>query len=102
MKYQLVLQWPAASIENYDTVIAIEDGLIGRLSGESEVDGHDMGEDEVNIFIRTNDPVQAFHESEALLENRTLWLDMRAAYREVTGSKYKVLWPHQLTEFTVK
>jgi hypothetical protein len=30
MKYQLVLQWPASSIENYDTVIAIEDALIEK------------------------------------------------------------------------
>ena len=43
MKYQLVLQWPARSIKDYDVLVEIEDALIADLSAESEVDGHDAG-----------------------------------------------------------
>lgn len=43
MKYQLVLQLPAASIKDYDAMIELEDAIIESLGGVGEVDGHDAG-----------------------------------------------------------
>jgi hypothetical protein len=43
VKYQLVLQWPASSLDDYDALIAAENKLIESLSKTHEVDGHDMG-----------------------------------------------------------
>src|SRR5205814_6768761 len=43
MKYQLVLQWPASSIKDYDAMIEVEDALIEKLSKANDVDGHDAG-----------------------------------------------------------
>jgi hypothetical protein len=97
----LVLQWPATSIEDYDTMIEIEGILDNHLSGSSEVDGHDAGSGEVNIFVRTDDPVGAFAEIERSLQKHEVWSDARVAYRELKGDKYVILRPTNLTEFKV-
>ena len=55
MKYSLVLQWAPSSTLDYDRLIEIEDDLTERLP-ECMVDGHDLGSDEMNIFIFTDDP----------------------------------------------
>jgi len=101
MSYQLVLQWPAASIKDYDAMIEVEEVLIERLSNAHDVDGHDAGSGEVNIFIRTEDPNRAFNEVKAILGGRDTWSDARVAYREVGGSEYTILWPTSLKEFQV-
>ncbi|MEI7732921.1 MAG: ABC transporter [Verrucomicrobiota bacterium] len=101
MKYQLVLQWPASSIKDYDAMIEVENALVENLSTASDVDGHDAGSGEVNIFIRTDDPKRAFNEVKAILGTRDFWIDARVAYREVAGSEYTILWPKSLTEFKV-
>ena len=100
MDYILVLQWPASSIEDYDRMVAVEDLLMERLH-EGEVDGHDAGEGEVNIFIRTDDPRSTFAAVESVLAKRDSWADIRVAYREATGSAYTVLWPAGLSTFSV-
>lgn len=101
MKYQLVLQWPAASIKDYETMIEIEDVVTENLSEGSDVDGHDAGSGEMNIFIHTDDPVFAFNEVKATLGSRDFWVDARVAYREITKSEYTILWPKDLVEFKV-
>ena len=50
MDYQLVLKRPCSSLEDYDEMISIEDQLIGSLSSEHDVEGHDAGSGEMNIF----------------------------------------------------
>jgi hypothetical protein len=101
MKYQLVLQWPATCIKDYDALIEIEGVLSDNLSQNSEVDGHDAGSGEMNIFIHTDDPVATFNEIQAALGTRDFWLDARVAYRKIEGSKYTILWPKGLNEFKV-
>ena len=101
MKYQLVLQWPASSMNDYDAMIEVEDVLVEKLSEASEVDGHDAGVGEVNIFIHTDNPKSAFEEIKIILGSRAYWVDARVAYREVAKSEYIVLWPEGLTEFKV-
>ena len=101
MKYQLVLQWPATCIKDYDTMLGIEGVLSEKLSSDSEVDGHDAGSGEMNIFIHTNDPGTAFNEVKAALGSGDFWINARVAYREIDGSDYIVLWPKDLHEFKV-
>ena len=83
-------------------MIEAEEELVENLSEASDVDGHDAGSGEVNIFIRTNEPNDAFEEVKHLLEERTFWAGARVAYREVAGSEYTILWPKDLAEFRVK
>ena len=101
MKYQLVLQWPASSIQDFDAMIAIENKLIENLSEGSEVDGHDFGSGEGNIFILTDDPERAFSEIEASLNNDDSWLNARVAYREITKDHYTILYPEDLKVFRI-
>lgn len=101
MKYQLVVQWSAASIKDYGEMIEVEDALIEQLSESHEVDGHDAGASEVNIFILTNDFEKAFDEVKAVLQGKELWIDVRVAYREINKSEYTVLWPQGLNKFSV-
>lgn len=49
MKYQLVLQFAAASMEDFDRLVALEDRLTGELDNRATVDGHDFGLGEFNI-----------------------------------------------------
>ena len=101
MKYQLVLQWPAASLHDYDVLVEIEDTLIERLSAPNDVDGHDAGSGEMNIFIATDDPEGAFSEIVNILGSRDFWVDARVAYREFESDKYVVRWPPDLTHFSI-
>jgi hypothetical protein len=102
MKYQLVLQWPATSIADYDDMIDIEDTLVNRLSAPHDVDGHDAGPGEMNIFILTDNPAEAFAEVESILGSRDFWVDARVAYREVGANKYVVFWPRDADKFSVR
>jgi len=101
MKYQLVLQWPASSIKDYDAMIEIEDLLMKNLTEENEIDGHDAGSGEVNIFIHTDDPKRAFKKVKTILGNRECMIDVRVAYREFSKSEYTILWPRDLAKFKV-
>jgi hypothetical protein len=57
--HQLVLQFATNSVRDYDDLVALERQLVAEL-GESEVDGHDMGSGEANIFILTADAQTTF------------------------------------------
>jgi hypothetical protein len=102
MKYQLVLQWSASSIDDYDSVIELEEQLIHHLTGnDAEVDGHDAGSGQVNIFIQTDHPERAFTKVREVLADNVMLGDIRAAFREIGGSEYEILWPKSLKEFSV-
>ncbi|WP_124949905.1 ABC transporter [Sulfuriferula thiophila] len=80
----------------------IEDRLIEKLSEGNEVDGHDIGAEEINIFIRTDNTKKTFSEIKSILGDGVYWTDVRVAYREVAKSEYIILWPQSLTKFAVK
>ena len=101
MKYQLVLQWDVSSLFDYDKLIEVENALIQGLGGNHDVDGHDEGSGQMNIFIRTDDPKNAFGQSKAILSKDDAWTGIRVAYREVSKNAYKILWPEDLTKFKV-
>ncbi|HEV2669067.1 MAG TPA: ABC transporter, partial [Blastocatellia bacterium] len=79
----------------------IENKLIENMSECGEVDGHDAGSGEVNIFILTDDPELTFGEAKAILRNSGHWMSARVAYREIAKSHYVTLWPEGLTDFRV-
>ena len=101
MTYQLVLQWSASSINEYDAIVAVEDELIDAMPEGSEVDGHDAGSGEMNIFIRTNAPVHVFNALKSVLADSGLLASARVAFREQSKSAYTVLWPEGLKSFKV-
>lgn len=60
MDYQLVLQFEGDSFEILDSIVELEDNLIEALDDIAEVDGHEVGSGEANIYIFTSDPSVAF------------------------------------------
>jgi hypothetical protein len=101
MKYQLILQWPAASLKDYDDMVWVEEALIDGLGDIAEVDGHDGGSGTVNIFLITDEPKRAFEEVKRVLGSRDFIVDLKAAYREQGGSVYHIVWPPGLKTFSV-
>ena len=93
MKYQLVLQFPANSIADYTEMIALEVLLTKALGSAAEVDGHDCGSGEMNLFIHTDEPEKTFQLIRDVVANWDFFPNLVAAYRELAGEQYSVLWP---------
>jgi hypothetical protein len=93
MQYQLKLQIPGDSLDDYDAMIALESELIEELGDSADVDGHDVGSGETNIFIFTSDPSDTFDRIRRILEQRGHLPAVTVAYREVNGERYTVMWP---------
>lgn len=102
MQFILVLQWSAASEADFDALVAMEDALESDLDeSHGFVDGHDFGSGEMNIFVHTDRPLEAFRDAETSLGADPKWVDVRAAYRATDGDEYTVVWPETLQEFSV-
>ena len=93
MDYQLVLQFRGDSLAYYDAMVALENELIAELGDSADLDGHDVGSGEVNIFIITADPVRTFQQSKVVLERKRCLGAVTAAYRQVDGEQYTLVWP---------
>jgi hypothetical protein len=102
MRYQLVLQFRGDSLADFDQMVALEDRLIESLGDSADVDGHDCGSGETNIFIFTSDPAATFRRVRPTLKQEGRLDAVTAAYRKVDGEDYTVLWPEGTTqEFTI-
>lgn len=82
-------------------MITVENALIDVLPDGSEVDGHDAGSGEVNIFIHTNAPARVFDALKSMLADSGLLTSARVAFREQSKGEYTVLWPEGLETFKV-
>lgn len=101
MKYQLVLQFEATGIEDFDGLIVLEEILITTLPRKCRVDGHDFGMGEFNIFILTDDPESAFGDVRKVLQDNGRPGKYQAAFRELKSDEYIILWPPTLERFTI-
>ena len=101
MKYQLVLQFEASTTEDFNDLVALEEVLIEKLPPGAEVDGHDFGVDEFNIFVLTNHPKETFSVSETIIQKRHPRQQLKAAYRQLDKEEFVILWPPNLREFRV-
>ena len=94
MDYQLVLQFLVSESTDFDELIDLETQLMVVLAGNHTVDGHDFGSAEMNIFIHTDDPQDAFERSKPLVP-ANLKPTLKAAYRRLSDDKYYWLYPAQ-------
>jgi hypothetical protein len=101
MKYQLVLQLPASSIKDYDEMIELEETVIKGVDSLGEVDGHDAGSGEMNIFILTDQPQLAFERIKSLLGTSDFMPDLKVAFREIGKDEFTVLHPVGLDRFAI-
>lgn len=102
MRYILVLKCPADSEADFEALISMEEQLGAAIGRYASVDGHDFGSGEMNIFIATERPTEAFADVANILREDPRWGALRAAYREAGGGTYKFLWPEGLQKFSVK
>ncbi len=101
MTYQLVLQFPLASTADFDELVRLEGRVERALVGLGEVDGHDAGAGEMNIFVHTERPTAAFERLAEILWPGGPPTELKAAYRPLSGDAYTVLFPPWLSEFSV-
>jgi hypothetical protein len=98
---QLVLQFPADAIDDYDAMVELEDLLIETLNDGSDVDGHDFGNGEMNIFVWTDDAERTFATVREILLDHALMRTLAAGYREEHANGYTPLWPAGSQRFEV-
>lgn len=102
MKYQLTVQFPEDLGHDFDWLIDVEDQFI-ELLRDAEVDGHDIGSGEMNVFILTDTPDKTFEAVKRILKRKDDALEnAKIAYRDINDDKYFCLWPKGLTEFKVR
>ena len=95
----LVLQFSAESLD-LDELIELETAIIQQVGINDDVEGHDFGEHEMNIFIVSSNPVQAFESIFRTLQESGY--AFKAGYRLLTGEEYTPIWPIDLDSFEVK
>jgi hypothetical protein len=99
--YQLVLEFTGDRLEDFDRVIGFEDLLKDALAND-DVDGHDVGQGIMNIFLRTDEPQRCFEEAMRALDGVEPGL-AAAGYRAVDGQSYVRVWPKDdRTEFRLR
>ena len=94
MKCQLVLQFAANSMADFDRFVLLETKLMEEVGETAVVDGHDFGLGS-SIFLFS------IRQAYQLVLNEGVRNDLRSAYRETNGEECVVLWPSHLTEFSV-
>ena len=98
MSYQLVLQVRGDSLDDFDVMMNLEKELSIELNDIADVDGHDMGCGETNIFILATNPTAVFEASEPILDRFKLLHDVKAGYRLLSDDIYTTIWPDGSTD----
>lgn len=90
------------TILDFDALVTLEQNLQRVVEPIAEVDGHDIGSGEINIFVFTADPVATFERAKMLLSDASLLDKVGSAYRDLQSDKYTVIWPESSAEvFTI-
>jgi len=95
MKQQLILAFRIHSMQDYDAIILLEGKLIELLEPDHSVDGHDVDRQEMNIFILSNNPIEAFNkisDSKIMSSNSLL---TKAFHRQIGSDNHYSLWPRK-------
>jgi hypothetical protein len=90
--HQLVLQFAVDTDDDFERGITLEDQLDALLAGTADVDGHDFGSGEMNIFILTPNPAATFERCLPAVTGSRLSL-LGAAHREISTQSYQRIWP---------
>lgn len=96
-----MFQLPGSSRSDFETLIGLEHELRASIGGLGNVDGHDMGSGEMNIFVLTAHPIRVFEAARTLPTFAQVMPKLKVAFREVAGETYEVLHPQGLFDFEV-
>jgi hypothetical protein len=98
LKYQLVLQLPGETIDEFEQLLQLEDALLEMLEDQPHVvDGHDFGSGTMNLFIDTDDPQAAFALARQIIDP-VRYPALKAAFRAFDEDDYTLIWPEGSTE----
>lgn len=82
-------------------MVELEETITESLGDLGDVDGHDAGSGEMNIFILTDEPRAAFERVKQLSGISAFMPDMKVAFRVIGEDKFIVLHPIGLRDFTI-
>jgi len=82
-------------------MVEFEEAIMEGIGDLGEVDGHDAGSGETNIFILTDEPKAAFERVKRLSGTRAFMADLKVAYRLIGDEKFIVLHPTGLAHFAI-
>jgi hypothetical protein len=100
--FQLVLQFAPWGDRDFDDLVRLEDRL-EALVDAGEVDGHDLGSNEANIFIFTENPAATLSACLSVIAETDLLATFSAGYRSVDDEAYVRVWPAEDSSlFSVK
>lgn len=100
-QYQLVLQWRGEYQPPFDKLVELEEALIAGLGEFGDVDGHDMGSNESNIFVMTDVPQSCFERCLLILHGTEYRHGLAAGFSSDEDDDYVALWPAGSTVFSV-
>ena len=90
-EYQIVLEFHGDHPDNFERVIAVESKLEEELES-GDVDGNDVGQGVVNVFIITEEPKRCFEEVMRVIAGFEP-SPQAAGYRDLDAEDYIRLWP---------
>jgi hypothetical protein len=93
MDYQLVIKFWRKSLEDETFLPAIQSELQGVLGDTAKLDGYDVSDDEINMFVLSSDPKRSFRRIKTVLESRGIVRGVSAASRLVGGAQFTSIWP---------
>lgn len=101
--HQLVIQFPLSEVQpqtaELEGLYALEARLARISDGKFDVDGHDIGAGEMNVFILAEDAANALDLIREHLAETPPW---RAGFRDLDSEEYVPLAPAGLAAFNVK
>ncbi|HSA77264.1 MAG TPA: hypothetical protein VLG72_00195 [Nitrospirota bacterium] len=71
----------------------MEGKIIKELQGHAEVDGHDIGSNEMNIFITASDLKLVIERCIPIINNLGLLNMFSSGYRKLNSESYIRIWP---------
>jgi hypothetical protein len=102
MNYELVIKFWRKSLENETFLPAIQDELKSVLGDAATLDGYDVSDREINLFVVTPDPKHSFRRIKTVLESRATMQGVSAAYRLIGGAQFTSIWPlRPMRKFTL-
>lgn len=70
MDHQLVIKFWRKSLQDESFLPAIQNELKGVLGDIARLDGYDVSDKEINLFVLTPDPKHSFRRIKTVLESR--------------------------------
>jgi hypothetical protein len=97
MNFELVIKFWRKPLPDEAVLSMLTSEFKSVLGDTAELDGHDVRDEEINLFVITDDPKRAFRRIKKVLEARGIDEGFSAASRLVGGAHFTSIWPLRAT-----